>query len=68
MAGRNTKVDLPGVPLYNTEDHLGFSFSKFEDVADVPTVKGKTGIVTGDIEILITVNRRNPPKISATAN
>lgn len=65
MACRNTKADLHGVPLYITEDHLGFCFSKFEEVADVPTVKGKTGIVTGDIEILNTINRRNFREIPA---
>lgn len=35
-----------------------FFFSKFEKVADVSTVKNKTGIITGDIEVMLTVDRK----------
>lgn len=59
MGCRKTKVALHGVSVYISKDHLSFFFSKFGEVAEFSAVKGKTGIATGDIEILITVNRRN---------
>lgn len=38
---------------------MGLFFSQFGKVADVLAVKYKTGIVTGNIEILITVDRKH---------
>lgn len=63
MGTRKSKVTLHRVPLYILEDHLGFFFSKFVEVADVSTVKSKVGIATGNLEILITADRENFMKI-----
>lgn len=62
MGQRKTKVTLHGVPVFISENHLGFFFSKFEEVAEVMAVKSKTDIATGDVKIILTV----PPKISWT--
>lgn len=48
MSITKTKVTFHGVPLYITENHLGFFFAKFGEVAGVSSVKSKAGIATGD--------------------
>lgn len=52
-------MTLHGVPLFITDDHLGYFFSQFGKVAGVSAVKGKTGIATGDVDIYVTVDRKN---------
>lgn len=44
MGQRKTKVTLHGVPAFISENHLGFFFSKFEEVAEVMAVKSKSKI------------------------
>lgn len=56
---RKTQVTLHGVPLYISEDQLGYFFAQFCEVSDVSPVKSKTGIATGDMENWITVTRKN---------
>lgn len=51
----NVTLHGVGVPLFISGDHLDFFFTQFEEVAGV---KGKTGIATGDTEILLTVDRK----------
>lgn len=58
MGQRKTKVTLHGVPVFISENHLGFFFSKFEEVAEVMAVKSKTDIATGDVKIMLTVTRK----------
>lgn len=48
MGRRKTKVILHEVPLFISEAHLGFFYSKFGEVADVSAVKVRTGIATRD--------------------
>lgn len=54
MGTRKTKVTLHGILLYISEDHLGFFFSQFGEVADVSSIKSKAVIGTGDVETLLT--------------
>lgn len=58
MGQRKTKVSLDRVPLIISEDYLGFFFFQFGEVVNVSVVKGKSGIATGDIKILVTVDRK----------
>lgn len=50
---------LHGVPLYISKDNVGFFYSKFGEVADMSTVKRKARIATGDVEVMLTVNRKH---------
>lgn len=43
------------VPLFI----MGFFFSKFGEVHGISTVKSKAEITTSDVEIMVTVNRKN---------
>lgn len=63
MGVRKVKVTLLGVDIYIYEDHLLF-LSQFGDVSNVALIKRKTGIATGDVEVMITVNRKNFISIS----
>lgn len=45
---RKTKVTLHGVPLFISENHLRFFFSRFGEEADVLAVKDKAGM-SGEI-------------------
>lgn len=56
---RKTRVMLHGVPLYISKDNVGFFYSKFGEVADMSTVKRKARIATGDVEVMLTVNRKH---------
>lgn len=55
MRTKKTKVILYGVPLYISEDLLGHFFAKFGEFADVSSIRSKTGIATGDVEIMVTL-------------
>ncbi|CAE1242006.1 unnamed protein product [Acanthosepion pharaonis] len=59
LGTRKTKVILHGGPLFISLDHLGFFFSKFGEVASVSAVKSKAGIATEDVEVIVTVTRKN---------
>lgn len=59
MGTRKAKVTLHGVPLYISGDNLSFFFAQFGEMADVSSVKCKSGIATGDIKIMVTVTRKN---------
>lgn len=63
LGTRKSKVTLHRIPLFISEDHLGFSFSQFGEVLPI---RSKAGIATGDVEILITLNRKQFMKISNT--
>lgn len=39
--------------------HLGYFFSQLGEVAEVSAVKGKNSIATGDVDIFVTVDRKN---------
>lgn len=55
MGTRKTRVTLHGLPRYIFEDHVDFFFSKSGEV----TVKSKADIDTDDVEIMLTVDRKN---------
>lgn len=55
MGTRKAKVNLHRVPLFISEDHLGFIFSKFGDVS---SIKSKARIATGHFEIENTINSK----------
>lgn len=56
---RKTNVTLHGDPFSISEDHLGCFFSQFDEVSEVSSVISKTGIAKGDMEIWVTVTRKN---------
>lgn len=39
------------MPLYISENHLGFFFAEFGKVSSVKPIKSKAGITTSDVEI-----------------
>lgn len=45
--------------MYITEDHLGAYFSNYGMVDDGSAVKGKSCIGTGDVDIMVTLFRKN---------
>lgn len=44
--------------MYITEDHLGYYVAKSGKVADVSSIKRKTGIATSDTEIMFTLTMK----------
>lgn len=57
LGTKKTKVPLHEVPLYISGDHLGFFFAKFRGSPIYHL--SKAGIATGDVEIWVTVTRKN---------
>lgn len=58
MGIRKTNVNLHGVTLYITVNHLGFFFAKFVEVADVSSLQLKASIATGGFDIKGTLTRK----------
>lgn len=59
MGIRKTNMILHGVPLYITEEHLGYVFVKFSEVANILFIKRQTNITTSDVEIIVTLTRKS---------
>lgn len=55
MGTRKSKVTIHRIP---SEDHLGFFFSQFAEVSELSPIRSKAGIATSDVEICITLNRK----------
>lgn len=53
---KKKKLTIYGVSFYNTEEQLRFFVDK---VADLTSVKSKTGITTGDFKIIVSLTRKN---------
>lgn len=43
LGTRKTKMTLHGVPLYISDNYLGFFFAKFGEVSSVSSIKSKAG-------------------------
>lgn len=65
MDTQKTRITLHWVPMYITEDHLGAFFAEYAPVDEVSSIKSKSGIFTGDFEVLVTLTR---PKFNEVPN
>lgn len=59
MDTKKTRITLHDVTMYITEGHLGAYFSNYGLVDDVSAVKGKSLITTSDVDIMVTLFRKN---------
>lgn len=66
MGTRKSKVALHRVPLFISEYNQGFYFSQFSEVSQVSSFRNKAGIATGDVEIFVTLNRKQFMEIPNT--
>lgn len=59
MGTCRTKVTILGVSVDISEDRMGSFFTKYSEVSEVKALMSKANIATGDMELYITVNRKN---------
>lgn len=59
MGTCRTKVTIHGVSVDISEDRMGSFFTKYSEVSEVKALMSKANIATVDMELYITVNRKN---------
>lgn len=66
LGTRRTKITIHCVPIDISEDWMGAFFAKFGKVEEVKALVDKSGILTGDVEVQVTLDRNSFKQIPNT--